>query len=516
MAEMTERLKRVIAPIAEKEANPVATVAGGQVMGLARDGVATYRGVPFAAPPVGPLRFLPPRPPKPWKGVLDCTRFRESAIPAAEIDPLIARGEDCLYLNIWAPQDAAGAKLPVLVFIHGGGYADGSPAKLIFDGTRFAKDGVVQVNVSYRLNALGFLALPEVEAKYGALGNAGTLDQIAALQWVRDNIAAFGGDPDCVTVCGESAGAFSVSNLLLSPLAKGLFCRAVMESGNVLGQPIMAPASQGGRRQALLQSRAFRAAFGARTLPELQKLDAHKLAKASPFVNDMTAAGHYCFWPVFDGAVIPEDPYQALVQGRVNGVDIMAGYNTDEGTLFVPRGTSEEAYIKLLWRIFGENALEVLEQYPVNKRHTAAARALRLAEMGLAMGGDIFADELSRQGHNVWYYNFNYSMPVLEQVGLGAMHALELIYVFDTVPKLLVRDEATAAFKESVHNRWLNFITNGDPNQGQPAGPTWPRYTPEGKETMVLDLESRPAPSPHAKEAAFYRDILWAKEKPTV
>ena len=309
--------------------------------------------------------------------------------------------------------------------------------------------------------------------------------------------------------CGESAGAFSVSNMLMSPLAKGLFHRAIMESGNLLGQPIIAHQAKGGRAQALLQSRAFAASFGAHTLEEMQRIDAHKIARSSPFINDMTAKYHYCFWPVFDGVTLPENPYQALVKGAVNGVDILAGYNTDEGTLFIPRGTKEEAYILLLARVFGERALEVLERYPVNSRHSAGTRARRLAEMGLSMGGDIFADELSRQGHRVWYYNFNYSLPLLDRVGLGAMHALELIYVFDTVPRLLLGDDATLAFKEDVHNRWLNFVKTGNPNTGAAVGTPWPGYTPEGKETLVLDKTSRAVRAPHEKHVAFYRRMLW-------
>ncbi len=512
MAEKQERLKWPPAVLAtRREEAPVAPTAYGPVRGLVKDGVAQFRGVPFAAPPVGPRRFMPPVPPAPWREVLDCTRFRDSAIPATEIDPLITRGEDCLYLNIWAPPDAAGARLPVLVFIHGGGYSDGSPAKLIFDGSRFARDGVVQVNVSYRLNALGFLALEEAEAACGVLGNAGLLDQIAALKWVQKNIAAFGGDADNVTICGESAGAFSVSCLMMSPMAEGLFARAIMESGNLLGQPIIAPQNKGGRKQALLARRAFAAQVGARSFAQLQLADPQKLAKASPFLNDMTAKPHYCFWPVFDGALLPENPYQALRAGAVNGVDILAGYNTDEGSLFIPRGTSEEDYILLLERIFGEDALAVLKRYPVDRRHTAASRARRLAEMGLSMGGDVFADELAARGHNVYYYNFNYSLPVLDRVGLGAMHALELIYVFDTVPRLLLRREEDAAFKEDVHCRWLNFIRSGDPNKGKYNGVAWPRYSKGEKQALILDVKPTTARTPHEKHAAFYRDVLWGK-----
>lgn len=513
MPDIAGRLSGIPFPLAATVGSgPVVTTPYGKVLGQTKDGVTTFKGVPFAAPPVGKLRFFPPQPPQAWSGVLDCTRFRDSAIQASEFEPLISRSEDCLYLNIWAPDDAADRALPVLIFIHGGGYSDGSPAKGMYEGSRFARDGVIQVNISYRLGSLGFLALEEVEAQCGMLGNAGTLDQIAALRWVQNSIAAFGGDPARVTICGESAGAFSVSNLMMSPLAKGLFHRAIMESGNLLGQPIVAPLAGGDPSLAKLYSRAYAASLGAGSLEELQRVDAKRLAKGSPFQDDMTALPDYTFWPVFDGKVIPEDPYGALTKGQLNAVDVLAGYNTDEGTIFIPRDTDEEEYILLVAKIFGEQSLEVLDRYPVDARHTPTSRARRLVEMGLRMGSELFAEELSRQGHKVWFYNFDYSLPVLDRVGLGAMHALELIYVFDTAPRILVRDDARATFKEDVHNRWLNFVKSGDPNKGAVYGVEWPCYTPEGKETLVLNLETRVVRAPHAGDVAFYRDLLWGTE----
>jgi para-nitrobenzyl esterase len=279
--------------------------------------------------------------------------------------------------------------MPVLVFIHGGAFTQGSAAKPTYDGTRFAKDGVIQVNIAYRLNGLGFLPAEELEEEYGYIGNTGVLDQIAGLEWVKENIGYFGGDPDNITVSGESAGSFSVSNLILSPLAEGLFDKAIMESGNLLGQPLAAPLSNGKTSQALENAERLMESLGAETFVDMLDADADDIASESNFEMNIIHPSDQAFFPVFDGVIIPENPYSALQNGDYNGVDILAGYNTDEGTLFVDEGISEQDYISLVENIFGGNAPAVLERYPVDEEHTATDRARFMMKMGLRMGSDV-------------------------------------------------------------------------------------------------------------------------------
>ncbi len=491
---------------------PLAQTAYGPVLGAVLNGVHCFRGVPFAAPPLGPLRFLPPQPPAPWQEVLDCQSFRDSAVQAAEITPAITHSEDCLYLNIWAPAEASpGDGRAVLVYIHGGGFSEGSPAKAVFDGSAFAKSGILQVNLSYRLGALGFMAFEEIEAEHGYLGNCGLLDQIAALQWVQENIAFFGGDPGNVTICGESAGAFSVSALLLSPLAKGLFKRAILQSGNILGQPILAPMARGGRRSAIVSSRSYAAALRHPSLTGLRKMDARAITRGCAFRDNLTDPPKYNFWPVFDGRLLPQNPYEALCQGQLNAADLLLGYNSDEGTLFIPKGTTGESYFQLCLRIFGEDAYEVLRRFPIGAGHTPASRARALVEMGLRFGSDVYADEYSRQGQRVWAYNFNHHIPVLDGIGLGITHALELFFVFKTLPKLFLRNPAHGPVMEDIHIRWLNFIRTGDPNQGDAVSTPWPAYTQQEKQTLILQAKPAPRTAPLAQDVAFYRDILWGE-----
>ncbi len=503
---MSDIIASLLRPAGELQAD----TRQGPVLGLRQESVCLFRGIPFAAPPQGKLRFLPPLPPLPRAKTLDCRFLRDSAVQGAELTPGITCSEDCLHLNLWAPAGAGpGSKLPVLVYIHGGGFSEGSPAKPVFDGTHFAENGVVQVNISYRLGALGFMAFEKVEAEHGFLGNLGLLDQIAALRWIQENIAFFGGNPACVTICGESAGAFSVSSLILSPLAKGLFHRAIMQSGNILGQPILAPMNPGCRGTALLQSRSYAASFRCSSLSGLRKLDAKLLSRGCAFKDNLLTPPRYNFWPVFDGRLLPENPYAALTRGPINEVDILAGFNSDEGTLFIPKNTTEEDYLQLCLRVFGANGGEVAAHFACCTGHTPASRARELIQMGLRFGSDVFADELSRRGKRVWLYNFNHRLPILDMLGLGITHAVELIFVFKTVPKLLLRSPRHRLVMEDTHARWLNFVKTGNPNEGLPVNGPWPAYTAQEKQILLLQEEPEAAPAPATQSVAFYRNLLW-------
>ncbi|EOH71898.1 carboxylesterase/lipase family protein [Enterococcus malodoratus] len=481
----------------------------GPVKGRKKADVISFKGIPFAAPPVEELRFLPPETPEKWTKTLDCTEFRPSAIQVAKKEDGITYDEDCLYLNLWKPAKPKKEKLPVLVFIHGGAYTQGSPAKTMYDGTRFAKDNVIQINIPYRLSALGNLAFPEVTEKYGNVGNLGTLDQIKALEWVKKNVAAFGGDPENITISGESAGAFSVSNLVMSPLAKGLFQRAILESGGIVGQPMVVPKSTGDKQQALANAELFRKHLQVGTLEEAQQLDAQLLAEESQFSIDITKPTDYNLWPTFDGKVIPENPYEALQKGDYNSVDLLAGYNTDEGTLFVPEGISEAEYQRTIRLTFGDQAEEVLAKYPVDETHNATQRARDIFYYAMRLGSESFANEMAKQGKNVYYYNFDLNMPKLNEQGLGTAHAMELFFVFDTIPEEVELTTEKEQFKEDLHNRWLNFIVSGDPNQGEKTSIEWPKYSEEEQEILVLNEDTQVRERPNQADVDFFLNKFW-------
>lgn len=470
----------------------------GPVQGVLEGETAVFKGIPYAAPPLGEYRFAPPQPAESWEDPLDCSEFGEMALQLEGArNESLSYGEDCLTLNIWGPAEGEG--LPVYVFIHGGGFTQGAAGLPMYDGARFAQDGVIQVNIGYRLGAFGFLATQEGLNEYGALGNQALLDQIAALEWINENIEAFGGDVGNITVGGESAGAFSVSNLIMSPLAEGLFQKAILESGNLLGQSIIVPDGNGDAAQALAAGEAFLQTMGAADLAALREMDAGAITQTGAFSLDMTSPSPFSLWPVFDGAVLPEDPLAALQEGDYNPVSILTGYNTDEGVLFIPEGISEATYVELVQRTFGDDAPQVLARYPVDTGHSATDRARFIMTVSLRIGGDLFADAFAAAGLDVYYYHFSYP----GTYG-AALHAAELVYVFDTAGPL---DAAAEAFKEDLHARWLAYIQTGDPGGGT-NGVQWPKYTPQGKDILQLDLETQAATLSGTEDIAFFASLL--------
>ena len=457
--------------------------------------VRVFRGVPFARPPVGKLRWKPPLPAERWLGVRDCTEFGPSCPqPSARIIPEIQgdRSEDCLYLNVWTA-GKAGDKRPVMVWIHGGGFSIGGGAQRTYDGRQFAESGAVLVTFNYRLGPFGFMAHPALSAESakGASGNYGLMDQIAALKWVRRNIAAFGGNPRNVTIFGESAGGVSVGCLLASPLAKGLFHRAIMQSGVA---EIDTPLRGGAGREPSAESVGVKiagqlgvddpASDSARTAAALRGKSADELlAAADPRVG-LFGKGQK-LWPVIDGYVLPQPTAEVFAAGRHNDVPVMLGSNADEGTLFlrqlpVQRSAGYGLVARLL---FGQDAKRVLAMFPAESDDQVKPALARLITASAFVAPTRrTARRLGSQKSPVWLYHFTRVSPGARQRQIGATHGIDIFYVFKTLPPGNWTDEADVAVSDAMHATWLRFATSGDPNG--PGLPDWPAYTADADAHM--------------------------------
>jgi para-nitrobenzyl esterase len=446
----------------------VVPTTAGKVRGQVDTGVATFLGIPYAAPPFGANRFAAPAPVQPWEGVRDALAFGPTppklpyAPPLDRLlpDPSIA-GEDCLNLNVWTPNPIGGGR-PVMVWIHGGSLRNGSSAVAAYDGRAFARDGVVLVSINYRLGVEGFGVFPD------APSNRGLLDQIAALRWVRDNIAGFGGDPANVTVFGESAGAISIGALLASPLAAGLFRRAILQSG-----PPGALASAVGKRTTELIAKRLRipatAAAFATADPDALLAAQYEVTRGG---NPLT--GSRAFTIVVDGDVVPVDPMQAIVRGAAADTDLLIGYNSEEYRLwFVPTGVVD--------RINAFTLRLALARFRIKSR---VARGYRRAHPGLRPGellGTIAGDLLlrvpvnriadARTASTTFVYEFGWQSPVDR---LGACHALEIGFVFDNLSRSdvvgMTGPDAPQVLADAMHRAWIEFATTGTP--GWPAWDT--------------------------------------------
>jgi para-nitrobenzyl esterase len=486
------------------EAGLVVRTASGPVEGTLEAGVRAYRGIPYAAPPVGELRWREPQPVAAWTGVRKATEFGARCLQGPVFSDMVFRdqpSEDCLYLNVWTPAREAGERLPVMVWIYGGGFQAGSTSEPRQDGARLASKGVVVVSMNYRLGVFGFLAHPALTAEsgHGASGNYGFMDQLAALRWVRDNVAEFGGDPANVTVFGESAGSFSVSALVASPLAKGLLQRAIGESGAYAGRSALPPASLAASEKAGV---AFATSIGADSLDALRRKAADEVLQAALKVQPW-------FAPIVDGYVLPKDPNQIYAAGEQNKVPLLAGWNADEVRAGVvlgnPRPTAK-GFVEQTRTRFGPAADALLKVYPAGSDAEAV-------ESAAALAGDLFLGyatwkwiELQqRSGAPVYRYSFDRKIPVAPDTkvngvpataaDVGARHAGEIEYVFgalDSSPQVPWQP-ADRQLSDLMTSYWSNFARSGDPNgRGLPR---WPRYTGEAApQVMHLDVASEARP----------------------
>ncbi|RFP15239.1 carboxylesterase family protein [Duganella sp. BJB488] len=468
--------------------------ADGALAGRREGGLDVYRGVPFALPPVGQWRWRPPQPVPAWRGVRDAGSFAPACMQQGvsmpgETPPEVS--EDCLYLNLWAPPRRAGRRLPVIVWIHGGGYANGSASMPLYHGDRLARKGVLVVTIAYRLGALGFLAHPALSAEspQHTSGNYGLMDQIAALEWVRRNIAAFGGDPRRVTIAGQSAGAMAVSALLVSPRAQGLFQRAIAQSGGIFEPLQLAPGYL--LANAERDGASYMASLGADTVEAMRRLPAGRLKGAGA-----GAVTH----PVIEPHVLPLSPYEAYVQGRYRDVPLLLGSNAEEARALVDvtavRADTFEAGITAS---VGALPPALLAAYP--HATDAEAREGRLGlERDLRFGWDMWAwARLAQAGRGpVYYYSFVHRPPFPADsvhAGWGASHYAELWYMFDHLGqapwKWRAADRKLAA---AMSGYWGNFAATGDPNgRGLPR---WPAYRGAAGQVQRLGDPIAPGPVP--------------------
>jgi para-nitrobenzyl esterase len=482
------------------ELNNEIRVEAGAVRGVPRDehGVLAFKGIPYAAAPVGNLRWRAPQPAPAWSDVRDATQYGKRFLSAWPQDatPGPPRSEDALTLNIWTAARQTSDRRPVMVWIHGGGFQFGSAANPAIDGTHLAARGVVVVTFNYRLGVLGFLAHPELDAE-GPSGNYGLQDQLAALRWVQANIAQFGGDPNNVTVFGESAGAHAIGILMASPLARGLMHKAIGQSGAFWDTP---HGSLTTFEEARTRGVALAHRLGASSIAELRGLPAEAVNAAGPW-DFSTDPGLTAFSPSIDGYVVPDVPAARFERGEQLAIPLMAGWNAVEDwpfrSLALPHGTAA-IFCEAAKQLFGADRLnEFLTHYPATTDEEATASAYTLA-------GDLLISqqiwewlELQTRGAAtpVFGYTFSYTSPYVPV----ASHVVEIAFVFGTLtPQFIVNgamppSAADRALAETMMTYWVNFAHTGNPNG---AGiPAWPAY---GTEAAILDFGT--TISAHASE----------------
>jgi para-nitrobenzyl esterase len=493
----------------------------GKVEGtLTTDGqVRAFKGIPYAAPPVGNLRWQAPQPAAKWHGTLAAHDFGHRCIQTNVSSDMTFRdpgpSEDCLTLNVWTPTSAKPGSLPVMVWIYGGGFTAGTTSEGRQDGQFLAHRNVVIVSMNYRLGILGFFAHPELtaESPHHASGNYGLLDQAAALAWVRRNITAFGGDPNNITLFGESAGSFSVSSQMASPLSKGLFAKAIGESGgafrsNSLGYPTLAKAEQDDAAFAL-------AAFNTSSLSDLRKLSPDDLIKAA---EAKTTPRPPRFGPDVDGYFLPQSVPDIYAAGHQAHIPLLAGWNADEARAQVinnPIQPTVASFTAQATKDFGDRAQEFLAVYPA----TTDAQAVQSA-------GDFASDRFIAYSTWAWLeahvktgnapvyrYRLDLGSPgdKFHSAAIGAFHSDDIEYVFGTLDS---RQQATwrpedRALSDQIQQYWTNFARTGDPNS--PGLPTWPTYAP-ATNWQVMHLNTTSEAQPDTQRARYlFLDSVWAK-----
>jgi para-nitrobenzyl esterase len=484
-------------------------VEGGIISGATNttNDVYVFKGIPFAAPPIGPLRWKAPQPVERWKGVRECVDFGPSPMQGKPspfsvytsefLIPESPISEDCLYLNIWTGAKSVDEKRPVLVWIYGGGFGTGGSAVPIYDGEALAKKGVVLISFNYRVGAFGFFVHPQLsnETDYNGSGNYGLMDQIAALKWIKKNISAFGGDPGNVTIAGQSAGAMSVNALVASPLAKGLFHKAIAESGSLMLR-------KGFIRTSPLKSREEE---GLRITKEANINSIEELRKLSAEEIQTKVKGW--FTPVIDGYVLPKPIPEIFDSKNYSDVPLLTGWNNDE--TFTPV-TSTEEFRKRVAKNFGDNATTVLTYYPINTEEQSKRSQVELGrDESFGLSNYAWAKIHSDGNSDVYVYNFLRKPPATPDfVKFASFHTAEVPYVFNTLPffnRPLEKEDYQLA--EVMSSYWVNFARTGNPNgEGLPE---WPAF--EKKDAVIMNFDVRSASGRLRNKEAL--DFLFDKFK---
>ena len=503
---------------------------GGVIQGTVEEGLSVYRGIPYAAPPVGDLRWRAPQRAATWQGVRMADQFGAPCIQSnkpIENQP-IKHNEDCLYVNVWTPAQSAAERLPVMFWIHGGGFTAGATLERLYHGEQLAKKGVVLVTVGYRLGVMGFLAHPGLSAENPrrVSGNYGVQDMIAGLQWVQRNIAAFGGDPKRVTIFGESAGGAAISILCGSPLAKGLFHGAISQSGGFFAPPVRSSAGgpMAGRLLADAEKagEAWAATLGAATIADLRKLPAEKLLAASTPAGRGAAApqdaanctpgrgatlprgsaatsppaARPSTSPVVDGVVIVDDYYRLYEAGRYNDIPILVGYNSDEGaSIGTPQ--SPESYVEGVRQRYGPFADKLLALYPSGEGKVAKTARDLSRDVSFGWATWTWARLQTRTGKSkafLYYFDQHPDYPAdSPRFGWGAPHAAEVPFVFQHLDlRPAERTPEDKGLSETIVAYWINFATRGDPNG--PGLPNWPAFGEAKPQAMHFAHTAHPGP----------------------
>ncbi len=504
-------------------------VTGGALRGAVsagNDEIVAFKGIPYAAPPVGDLRWRPPEPVVGWEGVRDASESGPICVQNGGQN--VTQDEDCLFLNVWAPRESSEPR-PVLFWIHGGGYTGGSGSTALYDGTPLAADGAVVVTINYRLNVFGFLAHPALSAEspHGASGNYGLLDMVAALEWVRDNIATFGGDPGRVTIFGESAGGGAVMSVMLVPHAEGLFHGAIAQSNWINGWD--RPLAEAARGWEAAETQGLRVATALGITGNTDEaLAAMRAASAADVFSASNADAGSPFmrtgnvWaPNVDGWAIPDDPLAMYRAGRQHKVPLITGLNGNEGSLMtrgmdIPDAAAFETYVR---SVYPELADEMLGHYDASSPDAAQA-AIDKVIHDLFFAGPVraHAESQAAAGAQTWLYHFTHVPPTPWGADLGSHHAAELVYVFGTLAR---REEGgerplgltpvgdytdtDTALSAAMRGYWVQFAATGNPNRG--GLPPWPVFDPETDRHLELSSAIAPGTGVDTEGAALWEAL---------
>lgn len=472
------------------------SISGGQ----STDGkISFYKGIPFAAPPINDLRWKAPHPVKAWDSVLECKTFGASPMQGKPVPfsmwsqefliPEKPINEDCLYLNVWTGAKSGKEKRPVLVWIYGGGFGSGGSGVPIYDGEAMAKKGIIFVSINYRVGIFGFFAHPELtkESGHNASGNYGLLDQIAALHWVKNNIAGFGGDPNNITIAGQSAGSMSVNCLVASPLAKGLFKKAIAESGASFtsGNASLQNAEEDGIN--VLKK------LNLSSIADLRKMSAEDLMQKAQAMRG----------PIIDGYVLPESIATIFKEKKQNDVALLTGWNEDEGIIFGPIKTATD-YRKQIAEQYQADSTTFLKYYPANTEAEAASSQLKASrDIIFGVHNYTWANVQSKQGKPVYVYRFKRKVPATgDYKKYGAFHTGEVPYAYNNL-KFVDRpwEAADHRLANVMSSYWVNFTRSGNPNgKGLPK---WPAYKTNSKQVMLLDVKQQAGRIPDANALDF-------------